>query len=289
MAIFTTRKRRGMGAMPSPHNPAFLGFPSHLVVRAGDFPVRAFISGALGPVKDQGQQGSCTAHGATSQGERLYRKAGKGSPVFAPAFHYYIEREIEGTLGQGDTGAAVSTSLVVAENPVAGQPGGNGFCPEDQMPYRDNDLTTAPSDAAKAAALQNPGGSWHSVGNNIANIKSCILSDYSGVVGIAVWDSFEDDATDSSGLIPFPNRNVEQLQGYHEMHSLIGFDDAVQCPGTSMPGAVLTQNSWGKSWGAQCPMAALSPDRGFCWLSYAFLMDPNLTTDVRMQHLGKAW
>lgn len=284
-----TKLGRWLGASASPKDPSFLGFPSHIVMRSGDFPVRYFVTGVLGPVKNQSQQGSCTAHASTSQGERLYRRFKGQSPTFAPAFHYYLERQIEGTLSQGDCGAQVSTSLIVSENPVLGQPGGNGYCPETLMPYTDADCSTAPSPTALASALKSPGGSWHSVGNNIANIKSCIMSDYTGVIGINVYDSFEGDQQDASGIIPYPNVNVESLQGGHEMHSLIGFDDTIQCPNAPHLGAVLTQNSWGTDYGVQCPVSRLSTTRGFIWMPYDYLIDANLTTDVRMQHLGKAW
>lgn len=272
-----------MGASPSKPNPKDLGFPAHIAQRVGPFPSRAFITGPLGPTKDQRQQGSCTGHGGTSEGERLYRRYKNTSPIFAPAFHYYLERQIEGTLDQGDVGAQVVTSLVIAQN------GGHGFCPEALMPYNAADFTMPPSQAALDAALLNPGGSYHSIGNNIANIKSCILSDYSGVIGIAVYESFDSPATEASGLIPYPNVNAEQQVGGHEMHALIGYDDTIQCPNSPNPGAVLVQNSWGMSWGIAPPIATLGAYRGFAWISYDYLMDPMLTSDVRMQHLGKAW
>jgi len=288
MAI-VTKMGHGLGAHPSPRNPAFLGFPFHLITHTGAFPSKSFITGSLGPVKNQVQQGSCTGHGSTSQGERLYRRYKNQSPIFSPAFHYYLERQIEGTLSQGDCGAEVSTSLIVGENPVPGQPGGYGFCPETLMPYNPNDCSTAPSQQALTAALATPGGSWHSVGNSISNIKACIMSDYSGVVGISVYESFESDTAAATGIIPFPNVNAEQLLGGHETHSLIGFDDTIQCPGSPNPGAVLGQNSWGTDWGCTAPVPTLCSTRGLYWLSYDFLMNPNLASDVRMQHLGKAW
>jgi hypothetical protein len=290
MAIKTSRGHF-LGGNPSKPNPNELGFPSHLIVRAGDFPARAFVTGPIPPTKDQKDQGSCTAHGATTEGERLYRRWKGTSPIFSPAFHYYIERKIEGTLAEGDCGAGVDTSLVVAEHP--GLPtsipgGGLGFCPIELMPYNDADFSTAPSDAAIAAAAEYPGGSHHSIGNVIANIKSAILSDYTGVVGISIYDSFEDSGVESSGLVPYPNVEAEELQGGHETHALIGYDDAIVCPNAPHPGAVLCQNSWGP-WGIAPPPEVGSNERGFYWLSYDFLMNPNLTSDVRMQHLGKSW
>jgi C1A family cysteine protease len=281
MALMT-RKGHWLGGLPSKPNPNELGFPSHLIVRSGEFPVRAFVKGPLGPVKNQGNQGSCTGHGSTSEGERLYRKGGR-YPIFSPAFHYYIEREIEGTLAQGDCGAQVDTSLVVAEN------GGHGFCPEENMPYSDADYSTPPSVAALTAALKYPGGSHHSIGNVIANIKSCILSDYTGVIGFSVYSSFDDDKTAETGVIPYPNLEVEQLEGGHEEHGFIGYDDTIQCPNSPHPGAVLFQNSWGTGWGIAPPEPTLSTQRGFNWLSYDYLMNPRLVSDLRIQHLGGPW
>jgi C1A family cysteine protease len=279
---------KSYGALPSIPNPNDNGFPAHLMkVQMATFPVRAALTGTVGQIKNQGNQGSCTAHGSTSMGERLYRRWKNQSPIFSPAYIYYFERLKEGTLYQGDCGAQVVTSLSVPDmNPTAG---GFGWCPLADMPYVDTDFSTVPNAAQIAAAKAFPGGSYHTIGNIIANIKNCILSDYSGVIGISVYDSFEDDKTASSGLIPYPNVNAENLQGGHEMHSLLAYDDTIQCPNAPNPGAVLTMNSWDVTWGIKCPIPSLSLEGGFCWIPYSYLMDTNLCSDVRMQHLGRAW
>lgn len=280
MSNLTTKSGRGLGAKPSAPNPKYYGFPSHMIVRDGDFPIRGVLTGKIGATKQQGGQGSCTGHGATSEGERLYLRWKDQDVRFSPAFHYYLEREKEGTLADGDCGAQVATSLEIAQN------GAYGFCPESFMPYKESDYRTAPSEEALTEALKYPGGSWHSLGNNIANIKSCILSDYSFVIGISVYDSFEDSHVEHSGLIPLPNLNRENPIGGHEMHSGIAFDDTIKCPNTKIPGAVLTQNSWGTDWGTTCP---ISHGRGFCWIPYEYLMNPMLASDIRLQHLGPKW
>ena len=192
---------------------------------------------------------------------------------------------MEGTLAEGDCGAQVDTSLIVPD-PKAG---GAGWCPIGITGYTPGDITTPPSPAQLDAAKNYPGGARHTIGNNIANIKSCILSDYTCVIGISVYDSFESDSTAASGLIPYPSINTESLLGGHEMHSALGYDDEVQCPNAPNPGAVLTENSWGDSWGCLCPAPTLATRRGFCWMPYDYLMNPNLTSDVRMGHLGSAW
>lgn len=236
----------------------------------------------LGPTKDQKSQGSCDGHASSSAGERLFRFVKGLTPQFSPAFSYYKIREFEGTLTQGDCGGQIVSGQIVADcNPGAG---GFGYCPESLMPYNENDCSTPPSADALRAALTNPGGSYHNIGNNIGLIKSCIASGYSLEIGIAVYDSFESDAVARSGLVPIPSSS-EQILGYHALHCGMAFDDSIQCGGGARPGAVMFQNSWGP-WGCECP---LNGEPGFGWLPYDFLANQNLTTDVRMAHLGKPW
>lgn len=292
-----TRKGHGLGAIPSKPDPKELGFPSHLVQRMGEFPVRACVGGTLRPTRnDQTTVGCCTGEGSGNMGNRLYRAFGPYLPTpvavadvpnFDPLFTYALERQAEGTFDQGDVGAQVVTSLQV--------PGKFGWCPETR-PFDPANLQVVPTPEQLAAALKWPGGAYHSIGNNIANIKSCILAKtgtpidgYTGVIGISVYDSFEDDAVAANGLIPYPNLEVEQLQGGHEEHSLLAYDDTIQCPNSPHPGAVLTENSWGDQWGCECPFPSLATGRGFNWISYDYLMNPNLASDVRMGHLGKGW
>src|ERR1039458_8554202 len=238
MAIIT-RKGHALGAVPSKPNPNELGFPAHLVRIAAPFPVRGWIQGTLAPDrKNQLTVGCCTGEGSTNLGNRLYRFYGPALklissalvvPDFDPLFTYYLERQTERTLNQGDCGAQVDTSLVVSD--VGG--GGFGWCPQTK-PFNPANMNIAPTPEQLAAALKWPGGAHHNVGNVIANIKACILSNYSGVVGIAVYDSFEDDTTEASGLIPFPNTTIENQIGGHEMHSLIAYDDTIDRKSTRL-------------------------------------------------------
>jgi hypothetical protein len=294
MTLKLSKRGRLYAAFHSPPKATDNGFPSHIVVRASEFPVRAALTGTIGPRKDQAQTGMCTGEGSSNMGERLYRRPetaftnGRApAVVFAPEFIYYLERENEGTLAQGDCGAEVDTSLIVPD-PAAG---GVGWCPVDVPGYTPLDIVTPPSAAQLAAAKLYPGGARHTIGNNIANMKSCILSNYSFVIGIGVFESFEDDSTVASGLIPFPNVDAEEGLGGHEMHSGLAFDDTIQCPNAPNPGAVLTENSWGVDWGIAPPdwAANLGTEKGLCWIPYDYLMNYNLASDVRMGHLGKAW
>jgi hypothetical protein len=294
MALTLSKGGRLYAAFPSPPKATDNGFPSHIALRVNEFPVRAALTGAIGPRKDQAQTGMCTGEGSSNLGERLYRRPEAGFPngrapdvILAPEFTYYLERVNEGTIDQGDVGAMVDTSLIVPD-PAAG---GAGWCPIDVPGYVPLDIVTPPSALQLEAAKKYPGGARHTLGNSIANIKSCILSDYSCVIGIAVYDSFEDPTTVASGLIPFPNVDAEQQIGGHEMHSGLAFDDTVQCPNAPNPGAVLTENSWGVEFGIAPPdwAANLGTEKGLCWMPYDYLLSFILASDVRMGHLGKPW
>jgi len=259
------------------------GFPSHIIIRTGDWPKRYFIKGPLGDVKDQGQQGSCCGHACSSLGERLYRFVHNMKPQFSPAYSYWMERKLEGTLSQGDCGAQITSALIV---PDPRAPGGTGWCPLSVMPYNDAVCSVAPTQTQIDATKNYPGGAYHNIGNVIANMKSCMLSDYSFVIGVAVYDSFESDEAAASGLIPYPNVNVENCLGGHALHAGVGFDDDIQLPNSPNPGGILFENSWGTDWGCLIPQLGT---RGGAWASYDFLMNPNLTDSVKMGHLGRPW
>jgi C1A family cysteine protease len=254
-----------------------------MIVRSGDWPRQYFIKGKVPPVKNQQTQGSCDAHTSTSIEERLYSFVHGMDVVFSPSYAYWMIRKLEGTLDQGDCGGQITSALIV---PDPNAPGGTGNCPLSLMPYNPNVWTVAPTQTQIDATKNYPGGSYHNIGPIIANMKSCILSDYPFAIGIAVYDSFEDDSTAASGLIPFPNVDAENLLGYHALHCGIGFDDDKVCPNAPYPGAILLENSWGNQWGTTAPQ---SGERGFAWIPYAFLLNGNLTTDQRMAHLGRPW
>src|ERR1700683_4210070 len=95
-------KGRRYGAFPSRVDHRDYGLPFHLMTATGPMPAKVSLTGSIGPVKNQGSQGSCDGHAWSSQGERLFRFVKGTSPIFAPAFTYYMIRESEGTLSPGD-------------------------------------------------------------------------------------------------------------------------------------------------------------------------------------------
>lgn len=235
---------------------------------AAPLPLSIDLSANCGPVRDQGQLGACTAFASTAMLEFLFRKYKSQSLVLSPEFQYYQERLLDGTLGQGDTGSTGRTA-VKALNQF-------GVCLESYDPYSDTLSNTAPTPAQVANALEQKGGAYHAI-TNVNDMKACLVSGYTFIVGFTVYDSFEADTTASSGLMPVPNKSTESVLGGHEVH-FVGYDDSVTCPGASA-GAFKVQNSWSASWGQE----------GFFWFPYDCAADNSVLMDAFVQHFGLPW
>ena len=82
--------------------------------------------GNLPPVKDQGNLGSCTAHGITSAVEFLELKDGHAYTALSRLFLYYNERAIEGTISS-DSGANIRDGIKSLVK--------QGCCPEKICQY----------------------------------------------------------------------------------------------------------------------------------------------------------
>lgn len=222
----------------------------------------------LGAVKDQGDLGACTAFAGSEDREAIAAQYEKKRVTLSPLFLYYLERQLDGTLKEGDCGSTGETSCEVLNQ--------FGICAEQEDSYNPNDYQAPPTTQQLKDALTYKAGAYHSI-LALDDIKTCINSGYRTRIGMAVYESFEN--TGSDGLVPIPNTNSEQILGGHE--TLVwGYDDTIRIPGASMLGALRVRNSWGASWGLG----------GDYWLSYQ-LADPEsvLQPDYKVQHLGGPW
>jgi C1A family cysteine protease len=219
----------------------------------------------MGPVLDQGNEGSCTAHAAAADREFLHWKEidNRGQVVapgtegmYSPSFIYYLERQIDGTLSEGDSGSYGRTSCMALNK--------FGCALRSEMPYIAGDFTTAPTQAQLDGAKKWATGQYHRLAT-VDDMKSCIASGYNFRIGFAVYESFE--AIGPNGVwSPEPS---EDVLGGHEVLG-IGFDDAVN------GGSFLVRNSWGPKWG----------NYGNFWLRYSDAANSDILLDSWIQHLG---
>lgn len=213
-----------------------------------------------GPVKDQGDLGACTAFAGTGNLEYLVRRYNNKPFVFSPLFLYYMERSIDGSLGEGDTGSYGRTSCKAMNR--------YGVCLESVDGYDTRNFEVAPTDQMMKDAASRRSGAYHRV-SSVGDIQSCIRSGYPILVGFTVYDNFESKEVASTGNMPADPGTL--ILGGHEV-LFIGYDNHKE--------AFKVRNSWGLGWG----------DSGNFWFPYEAVED---TTDIFqdgwMQHLGKAW
>lgn len=206
-----------------------------------------------GAVKDQGQEGSCTAHAGTENLEYLYRRFKNEAPVFSPQFLYYKEREMDGTL-PGDNGSFGRTSVRCMNK--------FGCCLLSQDPYDTGQMDTSPTTDQETEAAAYKAGAYHALAS-VDEMRHCIASNYPFLVGFNVYQSFED--TQQDGLVPPISGDV---LGGHEV-LVIGYDDNAA--------RFKLRNSWGESWG----------DAGNCYMSYNDLL--SVFMEAWIQHFGPPW
>jgi C1A family cysteine protease len=243
-------------------------------------PAAATTSQWMGPIRDQGDEGSCTGQMGAEIRDLLYRKLylfEKDRIIPANAFEssasfvYKCNLIADGDLGN-DVGSTIHQTFITLNQ--------KGACLNSQEPYSDKDYSIAPTGDAYAEAMVYKGGSYHSIAD-LTTIKACIASGYSVGLGINVYESFESE-WEKPGFMPMPKEG-EQLLGGHAQH-VMDYDDNIEFPDGSK-GGLLVQNSWGSGWGINAPGRT---DGGCYWMPYAFAESSDVS-DIWMIHLGPTW
>ena len=223
-----------------------------------DYPAVVDLREFGGPIKDQGEEGSCTGHAFSSAREWIARKYEKASPILSPQCLYAEELIADGDFPNDDgamprTGCQVLTKL--------------GVCEASLFPYVAGKIT-APTPAQAANALKYKTGAYRRL-STLVDVISCLANKtpWPVTVGFTVYESFMSQQVADTGIMPIPKPD-EQQQGGHEVLCL-GYDQTRQL--------ALIQNSWGDSWG----------QKGYFWMPFKTLIDPS--TDLWIVHTGSPW
>ena len=211
-----------------------------------------------GPIKDQGEEGSCTGHAFSSAREWIARRHEKTSPILSPQCLYVEELLAAGSFPK-DEGAMPRTGCQVLT--------ANGCCEALLYPYVAGQLTKPTAEQAQNA-LKYKTGAYHRIGT-LSDFLRCLAdpTPWPVLVGFVVYESFMLQQVADTGIMPIPKPG-EQQQGGHEVLCL-GYDLAKQL--------ALMQNSWGDSWG----------QRGYFWMPLEVIKAP--TSDLWMVHTGGPW
>lgn len=189
------------------------------------------------PIFDQGQLGSCTANAtarAFQYDAMLDEKLGP-EDFLSRLWIYWWEREIEGSLHQGDTGAMGSDAFIAAAK--VGVPFEKywKYVPSKFDPAKPP--ASATRYAKKDYLLTKP---THLVDQTEVAIKQVLSNQQTIAFGFTVYESFEDDSWFESGIMPVPRRGEQVLGG----HEILGVGYLRQ-----FPGFLLCANSWGEVYG----------------------------------------
>ena len=214
-------------------------------------PIQADLRPMCAPVFDQGDTNSCTGNaivGAMEYDEKVQNEAFEN---YSRLFVYYNERVIENDVNQ-DEGAEIRDGIkAIAQY---------GVCEENLWPFEQSHVLLKPSLEAYSDGLKHKALSYARVPQTHDALLHCLGVDKKPVVfGIQVYESFETEEVEKSGMVPMPQAG-EKLMGGHAI-LIVGYDAIKQL--------FLIRNSWGPTWGLG----------GYAWVPFAYILNENLADD----------
>lgn len=225
----------------------------------------------LGPVRDQGQAGSCTGQASAGFLDWLYKMqtkyfVGRMAPTdMFSALQIYAEERINNGDFPADNGSDSRTAFRVLNQ--------LGACLNSVMPYSDTQIALVPNTQACANAATFKIGAYHRVllDDNLQSFRGCLASGYCRIIGIPVYEGIDSDECATTGMLPIPKTTDTPIGG-HEL-LVYGYDDTKQVE--------LVRNSWGTNWGLG----------GNLTIPYAYYsaVGGNDAMDSWTAHMGKPW
>lgn len=210
-------------------------------------------TGNLPDIWDQGQLGSCTAHGTLAAYAFDLAKQGQGSNFSGSRlFQYYNSRLLEGTTDE-DSGASCADAIKALKK--------YGTPPENEWPYNINVFADKPSQQAYDDGSLRQALKYAQVFQTPGDMKACLTAGTPIVVGFTVYDSFESGTVARTGDVPLPNSNENTLGG----HCVLVVGYTVR----NGKNVWICRNSWGTGWG----------ENGYFYMPETYLTDSLLAGD----------
>jgi C1A family cysteine protease len=195
------------------------------------------------PVMDQGELGSCTAHGITGALRCARITAGMTDIEFARLQLYFDERDMEGTI-ESDGGGMIRDGIKCAAK--------IGVAQETLWPYDISKFTVTPPPEVYSDAIKHQSLQYERVQVDASHIKTAIAHGFPVVIGVTLFDSFESEEVAATGMVPIPNTGVESPVGGHCLYA-VGYGQKDGC--------ITVRNSWNTTWG----------DKGDCYFPDHYL------------------
>jgi len=158
------------------------------------------------PIWDQGEIGSCSAHG----GSRVWlyeAMAQPGTHAIMPSrlYLYYNTRAIEGSTRE-DSGARIRDVIKALVM--------HGVCQEDHWPYDIAKFADRPPQACYDQGTRHQALSYRRISANITDMMDCLAHGHPFVFGFSVYEGFEAEAVANTGVLHLPEPS-EALIGGH--------------------------------------------------------------------------
>jgi len=198
------------------------------------------------PVFDQGNLGSCSSNSTVSNVMYLL---GNKTPMLSRLYHYWEERNIEGTVDV-DNGAMLSDACKVAQK--------IGICEESLFPYDITKFTDTPTNAMDVNAIAYKIKSYHRV-TTLTEIKQALSLGFPLSIGMEVFSEMESEKMETDGFLTLPKDPNNSL-GNHAVQLIAYCDTTISIfqriinffTGKSVSAGYFTcKNSWGTTWGGQ--------------------------------------
>jgi C1A family cysteine protease len=215
-------------------------------VKMRKLPKKASVKELCPPVYNQLETSSCVAQSIAADLAAVHVKQGLASPEPSRLFIYYGARELEGSVTV-DAGCTIRDGIKTVVK--------LGTCTETDWPFNPEMVFTKPYPQCYENALKEIIISYHRIGYNLRDMKTCVCEGYPFIFGISVFENFPMQA--GTGIVPPPRG--EEIGG-HAMLA-VGYDDSFN--------SFIIRNSWGEVWG----------NLGYGMISYSYLMDMTLAGD----------
>ena len=241
------RRVNASGYIPSPISP---GDESYTYID-NPIPNQVDLSNYFGPIKDQGQLGSCTAFPVAGVYEFLAMQNSKTVEI-SEQFIYYDTRKRQGNESE-DTGATLLDTIISIKK--------SGACYSSTCPYSIDTYHLSPSEEAYTEAKHQIVEKAVRVKVKEDDFKHAISNGYPVIFGLKLYKSFY--SKDGNGIIPYPASN-EKSYDNHGTHAMliVGYNDDEKL--------FKVRNSWGTSFG----------DNGYCYIPYDYLANDNFCLEA---------
>ena len=207
------------------------------------------------PIKNQGQQGSCLAHAATSLFEYMLKSNKDSNPDLSEAFLYYNSREKDGEQNN-DNGSRVDYAMQSLVE--------FGICTESMCKYDASVYNVKPSQEAYKDAESRKVKIAMNVNRTVEDLKSALEDGFPVGVSVRLTNTF---GAGQKGFVETPSEvEIMEMDGSEHEEKKHGRHAMVVCGYSDKYKFFIVRNSWGVNFG----------DNGYCYMPYSYFENSKL-------------